>query len=172
MGLISYLALPMFHVVDDNLIGAKNTAKIIKLFNEQALVFTSAVTYLDYVRSNGYRKPAAIFTDVLMHHMDGYELMQEILAIHPDQKFVVMSGRPNIDHPSKNRACFYLSKPFYIRDVEKIIDKIDRCRTEGPSPEIGCADDCDRTEFCLNDWRCPQLETLQAHGRQNTTGKE
>jgi len=162
----------MFHVVDDNLIGGKNTAKIVRLFDAEAMHFTSALDYLEYVRSDDYRQPSAIFTDIFMYGMDGYELIEEILAIHPDQKFVVMSGRPNINHPSKNKACFYLSKPFYIRDVEKIIYKINKCKMGGPSPEIGCANDCDRTEFCLKDWRCPQLENLEAHARQSAAGLE
>lgn len=161
----------MFHIVDDNLIGAKNTAKIIKLFDAQARVFASATAYLDHVGSDDYQKPTAIFTDVFMHNMGGYELMERILAIHPDQKFVVMSGRPGINHPSKNKACFYLSKPFYIRDVENIIHKINACGKEGPSPELGCAKDCDCTDFHLNDWRCPQLENLEAHGQRSVAGE-
>lgn len=145
----------MFHVVDDNLIGGRNTAKIIRLFDAEAMVFTSASDYLEYVKNPGYRKPSAIFTDVFMYGMDGYELIEAVLAIHPGQKFAVISGRPDLDHPSKKCACFYLSKPFYIRDVEKIIGKVRQCEKDGPSPEIGCADVSNRSEFCLKEWRCP-----------------
>lgn len=162
----------MFHVVDDNLIGGKNTAKIINLFNEKSQLFTSAFEYMAYIGSSGYRKPAAVFTDIFMHGMSGYELMEEILQIHPDQKFVVMSGRPDLEHPCKNRACFYLTKPFYIRDVEKIIHKMGRCEREGPSPEIGCANDCDCSDFSVESWRCPQLENLKAHARKESSGRE
>ena len=145
----------MFHIVDDNLIGAKNTAKIINLFDEQSQVFISAVSYLDYLKSDGYEKPSAIFTDVLMYKMNGYELMKEVLAIHPDQKFVVISGRPDMKDPYKNRACFYLGKPFYIRDIEKILYEVRRCEQEGPSAEADCANICDSSQFALSGWKCP-----------------
>ncbi|MFC1567850.1 response regulator [Pseudomonadota bacterium] len=148
----------MFHVVDDNLIGGKNTAKIIGLFGERAMVFSSAIKYLEHVNSPDYQKPTAIFTDVLMFNMNGYELIEEILAIHPDQKFVVISGRPDMKHPFKHRACFYLSKPYYARDVEKIILEIRKCEQVGPSPETGCAHLCDCREFALNNWICPHSE--------------
>jgi len=150
----------MFHIVDDNLIGGKNTAKIIGLFGEESMLFPSAIEYLEYANSPGYQKPKAIFTDVFMFKMSGYELIEEILDIHPDQKFVVISGRPHLEHPYKNRACFYLSKPFYVRDIERIILEIKKCTEDGPSPEISCAKFCDCSEFSLNNWACPHSKTL------------
>lgn len=161
----------MFHVVDDNLIGAKNTAKIINLFDEQSMLFASAVDYLEFARSPEYEKPAAIFTDVFMFKMDGYEMIEELLAIHPDQKFVVISGRPDLNHPYKNRACFYLRKPFYIRDVEKIISEVRKCEQEGPSVEKECAKTCDSSEFALNGWRCPHSERPKSSNPMNSTKK-
>lgn len=148
----------MFHVVDDNLIGGRNTAKIIRLFNADAMLFTSANDYLEYVRSPDYRKPDAIFTDIFMYGMDGYELIEKVHAIHPGQKFVVITGRPDLKHPAKHRACFYLSKPFYIRDVEKIIGKMRECEAESPSLELECRDACKRSEFALSGWSCPHLK--------------
>lgn len=145
----------MFHVVDDNLIGGRNTAKIVELFDAEAMHFTSAVEYLEYARSPGYRKPSAIFTDVFMYGVDGYELIEEILAIYPDQKFVVITGRPDLEHASKSCACFHLSKPFYAREIQQIISKVRQCEKEGPSPEVGCAGACNRTEFALKEWSCP-----------------
>jgi len=145
----------MFHIVDDNLIGSRNTAKIVNLFNEPSMSFSSAIDYLEHVKSPDYQKPSAIFTDVFMYKMDGYEMIEKILAIYPDQKFVVISGRPDLEHPFKNRACFYLKKPFYIRDVEKIISEVRKCEQEGPSFESECATTCACSEFALNDWKCP-----------------
>jgi len=162
----------MFHVVDDNLVGGKITAKIINLFNAESAVFSSAIDYLEYAKGSDYRKPSAIFTDVLMHKMDGYELMEEILAIHPDQKFVIISGRPDLNHPFKKRACFYLSKPFYARDVEKIINRIRQCEKAGPSVDHACAGICDCREFALSDWKCPHLEHLEAHARHGAAVAE
>ena len=148
----------MFHIVDDNLIGGQNTAKIINLFCDMPLVFSSAIEYLDYVNSPDYQKPAAIFTDVLMFRMNGYELIEKILALHPDQRFVIISGRPDLKHPFKNRACFYLTKPFYSRDVLKIIQTLKQCELNGPSHEADCASHCDCLEFVPENWACPHLK--------------
>ncbi|MES0372264.1 MAG: response regulator [Mariprofundaceae bacterium] len=148
----------MFHIVDDNLIGGQNTAKIINLFCDMPLVFSSAIEYLEYVNSPDYQKPDAIFTDVLMFKMNGYELIEEVLAIHPDQRFVIISGRPDLNHPYKNRACIYLTKPFYSRDIQKIIQTLKKCELDGPSPETDCANRCDCSEFALDNWACPHLE--------------
>jgi FixJ family two-component response regulator len=145
----------MFHIVDDNVIGGRNTAKIIKLFDSRSMVFTSAIEYLEYVKSPDYQRPMAIFTDIFMHRMNGYEMIEALLAIYPDQKFVVISGRPDLNHPYKDKACFYLNKPFYIRDVEMIINEVRNCEKTGPSPEAECAFSCSHEEFSLGDWRCP-----------------
>lgn len=152
----------MFHVVDDNLVGGKNTAKTINLFDEQSMLFTSAIEYLEFVKSPVYQKPSAIFTDVFMYGMDGYAMIEEILALYPDQKFIVISGRPDLSHPYKNRACFYLRKPFYIRDVEKIINEVRKCEQEGPSKENKCASTCHCSEFALSDWQCPHAKPAKS----------
>jgi len=145
----------MFHVIDDNLIGGKNTAAIINLFSEKPMLFSSALEYLEYASSSDYQKPKAIFTDVLMFNMNGYELIEKILAIHPDQRFVIMSGRPDLEHPFKNRACSYLSKPFHPMDVKKIILELEKCEQEGPSPEALCAITCGCSLFTPDNWSCP-----------------
>ncbi len=162
---------PMFHVIDDNLIGGRNTAKIINLFNGNSQVFTSAASYMDYVKSDDYQKPDAIFTDIFMYKMNGYEMIEKILAIHPDQRFVVISGRPDLKHPLKNRACFYLSKPYYARDIEKIINEVKRCEREGPSPESECANKCDCSEFALSNWICPLSQTPKTRHRKRSPGQ-
>lgn len=148
----------MFHIVDDNLVGGMNTAKVINLFCEMPMVFSSAVEYLEYANSPGYQKPEAIFTDVFMFRMSGYELIEKILAIHPDQKFVIMSGRPDLEHPFKNRACLYLSKPFYSSDIQKIILALKKCDHDGASSETGCAKYCDGSVFSPRNWSCPHPE--------------
>jgi len=145
----------MFHVVDDNPVSGKNIVKIVNLFDEEAKFFTSAIAYLDYVKSDEYETPDAIFTDLFMYKMDGYELIEEVLAIHPEQKFVVVSGRPDLNHPNKYRACFYLTKPFYIRDIEKIIQEVRACAKDGPSAESDCAHRFKCPEFGLGEWKCP-----------------
>lgn len=148
----------MFHVIDDNLIGGQNTGKIINLFCDKPLVFSSAIEYMEHINSPDYQKPEAIFTDVLMFRMNGYELIEEVLAIHPDQRFVIISGRPDLNHPFKNRACIYLTKPFYSRDIQKIIQTLKKCEIDGPSLETNCANHCDCSEFALDNWACPHLE--------------
>ncbi|OIO67300.1 MAG: hypothetical protein CO186_11775 [Zetaproteobacteria bacterium CG_4_9_14_3_um_filter_49_83] len=145
----------MFHVVDDNLISGKNTAKIINLFNEKSRHFSSAMDYIEYLTSSDYERPTAIFTDLMMFKLGGYEMIEAILESYPDQRFVVISGRPDIDHPFKNRACFYLKKPYYPRDIEKIILKLKSCEQQGTLPDTDCAFECDCSAYGLKDWKCP-----------------
>ncbi len=145
----------MFHVVDDNIVGARNTAKIIALFSEMPMIFSSAIEYLDYLKSPDYIKPKAIFTDVLMSRMNGYELIEEVLATHPDQRFVIISGRPDIKHPFKNRACLYLGKPFFARDIQKIILTLDKCDADTLSTVPECANHCYCSVFSPESWACP-----------------
>jgi len=150
----------MFHIVDDNLVGAQNTAKIINLFSEMPMVFSSAVSYLEYLNGPDYQKPEAIFTDVLMSRMNGYELIEEVLAIYPDQRFVIISGRPDLEHPFKNRACLYLGKPFFARDVQKIIASLKKCELDDPSAEADCTNHGYCSAFEPQNWVCPRSESF------------
>jgi len=146
----------MFHVVDDQPYLCELLTDILEMFGCEVESFTSALDYLEYVKSNGFIKPVATLTDVGMPIMNGYEMMESVLAIHPGMQFVVISGEPAIRHEYKHLACMYLLKPFRPTVIEEIVTKLKRCSISGPSAELGCKTCGDSDDFVGNNWSCPK----------------
>ena len=84
-------------------------------------VFESAYEMLDSLE---HETPAVILTDVRMPGIDGYQLLNEVKAKHPDIPVVVMTAYSDLDSTVKafrEGAFEYLPKPFDINDVEETL---------------------------------------------------
>ena len=66
----------------------------------------------------------AVVSDIMMPHLDGFELKQRIAALSPDMKFLFMSGYSEEIVEQQQRSlhgCAFLEKPFL---PDELADKI------------------------------------------------
>ena len=141
----------MFHVVDDSEILREMLVEMIESHGSTAIPFASALEYLEYVRSDQFKPPSAVITDVHMPHMSGYEMMEQVLAINPSIQFAVLSGEPNIPSRYKDKACLFLEKPCAGHQIQKMIHIFKHCESNAPpSPGIDDTQFCDRGIFDLS----------------------
>jgi len=114
----------LFHVIDDQPIICEFMSSIFHDMGHETRVFNSPVAYLNFLGSDEYTAPAAVFSDVSMPLMSGYEMIRRVMIEHPDQKFIVISGKPEIQDEYRNYACMFLNKPFAVEDLEEIIESL------------------------------------------------
>ncbi|MES0371479.1 MAG: response regulator [Mariprofundaceae bacterium] len=145
----------MFHIVDDEKMVRDIFLQIFLSFEFKALAFGSPFEYFKYMNRDDYQSPIAIFSDVQMPDMSGYDFMHQIRQIHSTQKFVILSGSPEIEHIRKNLACMYLCKPFTADSLKEAINLLIQCdkRCETEKMEITFNDD--RSLFDIKEWTCP-----------------
>ena len=146
----------MFHIIDDEETFVAMLEDMTKTLGHEATTFPSALHYIEYLNSDEFEEPTAIITDVRMPGMNGYELMGYVAITHPQINFIVMSGEANIQHENKEKACMYLKKPFEFGIYSEMLQKLIRCKQEGASPAIGCAEIGDRDFFGVTDCACPK----------------
>jgi len=147
----------MFHIIEDNSDIRGIMVDFVNILGHSALPFASPADYLNYLDSDGYQPPSAIVTDVHMPGMNGYELIDHILPEHPQMKFIVSSGEPQIQDDIKTKVCLFLLKPFRLPDFQAVLGKIKQCEIEGPSLDVGCADVGNFREFGVFRSECPKL---------------
>jgi len=140
---------------DDNMLTLY--AGVMEALNYRTQLFSSPVDYLEYMRSSGYVAPTlAILSDVNMPILSGYEFMRAVRAVNPDQRFVIVTGSPDV--PIQDEfSCFYLTKPFRLAKLADVLRGIAKCNESGAHPDIiKCASIDDRCAFGLEAWRCPR----------------
>lgn len=119
--------------------------------------YASAEDYIDYTKSKNFTPPnIALITDVRMPGKSGYELIEEIKKINPEQKFVVITGTPQDGYSKDARACFYLQKPFSSEKLLAVITLLSSCSIAGnyeKASECKLLNDLD--SFDIHDWKCP-----------------
>lgn len=153
----------MFHIVEDNSEIREIMTAFIRLLGHSSRPFATADEYLNFLNSHDYTPPIAIFTDIHMPGLGGYEMIEHILAIHPDMKFIVSSGEPQIEDEIKSKVCLFLMKPFSMAGFREVITKIKTCEQEGPSLHVGCSSVGNLKEFVDERHECPKLCTGCAH---------
>jgi len=144
-------------VVDDDVNMLSLYAGMMEALNYQAQLFSSPIKYLEYMRSSCYEPPKlTIISDVNMPLMSGYEFMRAVRAVSPSQRFVIVTGAPDVQVQDEF-SCFYLTKPFRLATLGNILRGISQCHESGAHPEsIKCASIDDRCDFCLVEWKCPR----------------
>jgi two-component SAPR family response regulator len=145
----------MFHIVDDDTMMREVLADLIREFGHDALLFSCPAEYLNYMHKPEYVDPVAIISDVNMPRINGYDFIQQVRQIKPKQKFVIVTGSPELEHGYKHLACMYLCKPFIPDSLNNIVAAVVQCHKECNSPEIGCIHLDDRALFGLDGWTCP-----------------
>lgn len=116
----------IFHVIDDHPIICEFVCSVIESLGHESSQFVSSMDYLNYVSRDDYVMPDAIFTDSSMPAISGPEMIRRVKAIHPEQKFVVISGRSRAEVDLDDDICAYLNKPFKSQEIAEIVRKFEQ----------------------------------------------
>jgi len=111
----------LFHIIDDQPFFCTFLEGILDSLGHESIPFTEAEEYLDYVESATYQSPGAIFCDIRMPVMSGYELMNRSLELRPDKKFVLMSGGLEIRAQYEPGVYRLLRKPLELPLLEELV---------------------------------------------------
>jgi len=122
----------------------------------EAISFGCPKDYLSFVNSPDFSNPIAVFTDVGMPAMTGYEMIGIVSELKPGLKFVVMTGEPEIRSEHVNKACMYLAKPFTLASLLKVLRSIIQCHDFSPDYDHRCTSADNRRLFPIKSWSCPQ----------------
>jgi len=72
-------------------------------------------------------EPDVVLLDVMLGKDDGLQVLSELLKVRPDLAVVVMSGQSSIQlavEAMRRGAAHYIAKPFGIRELEALLEKI------------------------------------------------
>ena len=149
----------MFHIIDDNGFIREIMFEILKDFGHQAIAFACPKAYIEFVKQSDYKKPVAIFTDVSMPLMNGYEMINIVSGLAAGSRFIVMTGESGFHSEYIDKSCMYLAKPFSPGTFKEVVDTLIACHRSIPSSHHRCSTVDDRKEFPLTDWSCPNICT-------------
>jgi two-component SAPR family response regulator len=116
----------LFHIIDDQPVICAHINELLGELGHSSRMFFSPVDYLEFLNDNSYIKPDAIFTDISMPTMGGYEMIRRVQMVYPDQRFVIVSGKPEIRNDFKDREeWLFLNKPFQSENLYNVLAKLD-----------------------------------------------
>ncbi|MGR9052204.1 MAG: response regulator [Gammaproteobacteria bacterium] len=112
-------------IVDDNTAARKLLRSVLAGLGRRIMVFEAAggPDALHQVKTGLYD---IIFLDIEMPGMDGFEVLQEILAEVPEQFVVIVSANATIENVKKSVSLGgkgFIAKPYTIAKVTGVIDK-------------------------------------------------
>jgi len=84
-------------------------------------------------------QPAIVFLDVLMPFQNGLETLLQILAYDPQAKVIMMTVLSELQYIVelvKAGACNYLTKPFHLQQLRKIIKETRQISSLSPQQRI------------------------------------
>jgi len=114
----------MFHVIDDTEFFCELVKMIVEDHGYRAKSFECSEAYIEFVNSAAFASPIAVFTDVNMPGMNGYEMMSVVSRLKSGLKFVVMTTEANIRTGYMDNPCIHLSKPFTAGNLVKVIESL------------------------------------------------
>jgi len=100
-----------FHIIDDYSYVGEVIAEALKAEGYSTRLFSCPSEYIRFSKSEMFIPPVAILTDIKMPKMSGYELIDQLHSRLPNQKFVVISATPSINHPTMRKVSALLHKP-------------------------------------------------------------
>ena len=154
----------MFHVVDDNEPLLEFLTTFIEDTGYKVQGFRSPVEYLEYVKSPEFSPPLAIFSDIQMPILDGFEMLRKVRELHPSIRSAVISAYPSRGTEDRDQSCAYLEKPMSMESLEKMIRTFATCVESGPDPKLyECNSSGDQTVFALDRWSCPHAARCKKH---------
>ncbi len=156
----------MFHIIDDEESLCALAVELLKTAGYQAIAYSNPVEYVNYVRSDHYDSPMAIFTDIRMPEMSGYELIGNVREKFPEQRIVIVSAYDGYNEAPRIKHCHFLPKPYSLEKFIAMADAIVRCDKESSSV-VNTSSISLMEESNLNMWTCP-LDGLEC-GKRTTS---
>lgn len=145
----------MIHIVDDDALILAVVSHFSKAFGFQTLRFRNPMEYLAFARSDEYRIPAAVFCDVMMPEMNGFDMMHSVHDLHPQTRFVMISGNTQAAQRHSSEACIFLVKPISFDQMEKTFQHLRTCTECGPSTDLVNIWPDNRDQFTTCKRQCP-----------------
>jgi len=111
-------------IIDDDILLCKALIRKFTLMGMNALFVSKGAESLKIVKEQAFD---LIFVDVHLPDFNGLDLLEEMKAITPLSKFVVITADPDEDYriTSINRgASGFIEKPFGFFDVKNLMDEI------------------------------------------------
>jgi len=137
---------------------------ILKSAGHDAICFCCPNEYLDYLFSDNYNPPTAIFTDIVMPELNGHQLINKIKEVNPTQKIVIVSGFDQHLDPKDSQVCHVIQKPYL---PQTIIDIANAARKCGEEDNVAASATCDISQASTNspEWKCP-LDCFNCEGKK------
>jgi len=144
----------MIHIVDDDELILAVISELGKTFGFQSRRFRNPLDYLALAGSSAYKSPAAVFCDVVMPEMNGFDMMHQVHELHPNIRFVMISGKSQSAHPYCSEACIFLVKPISFGQMEKTFQHLRTCNECGPAATLVNAWPDNRDHFATCKQKC------------------
>lgn len=120
-------AKPLAYVVDDEPMLLDLNESVLQSMGFEVRRFRAAELAFEAYRSESV-PPAIIVTDFSMHKMTGLDLIEACRKIHPDQKFLLVSGTVNAsvfeDSPAK--PDHFMPKPYATDEFSAAVRSLTR----------------------------------------------
>jgi len=142
----------MFHIIDDEEMLCELAVELLTSAGYKAMAYSNPIEYINYVYSDNYISPIAVFTDIRMPSMSGHELIDKVREKFPEQKMVVISGYDESNGAFRKKACHFLPKPYFPEKLIAIADALVKCDIEIPVKST-CESLIQKSNLDL--WQCP-----------------
>jgi len=146
----------MFHLVDDEALLRRLFTELMASFGHTVISFSGPHEYLAHMDSEAYQPPLAVFSDINMPGMNGYELMGQAQRKQPGLRFVMISAFGEFSSPYSHQACAYLRKPFFPETLQKVAASLKDCETH--DAEFRCYKVSSEDGFYPPGWQCPHKQ--------------
>ncbi|ATX81367.1 Response regulator receiver domain-containing protein [Mariprofundus ferrinatatus] len=112
--------MALFHHVEDSKPLCELFSEIMRLFGHEIISFSNGLKYLEYIEDEEAACPVAVFTDIDMPVMDGYEMIEKVIGRYPNRLIVVLSAHAERGNVNEIHVFQHVDKPFQASSLEKL----------------------------------------------------
>jgi len=112
-------------VVDDEKITLKNLEHVLKKENYDVVATESGLEALKLIEEQPFD---IVLTDIKMEKIDGFEILRKCKSLYPDTEIIMITGYATVENAveaMREGAFYYISKPFKLEIIRKIIKEAD-----------------------------------------------
>lgn len=112
---------PKILIVDDEKLTLRNLEYILKKEGYEVVTASNGYYALKLLQKDSFD---VVITDIKMEGINGIELLEKCKELHPDTEVIMITAYASIDsviETMKKGAFFYISKPFKLEEVKKIV---------------------------------------------------